>query len=69
MFQFFILMASRRLMADPYFTDYYNEKHYTKAGLDWIDRQGTLASVIGRHMPELKPNMQGLDSAFAPWKE
>ena len=69
MFQIFILMASRRLMADPYFTDYYNEEHYTKAGLQWIDREGTLAKVIGRHMPELKPNMQGLSTAFEPWKK
>ena len=69
MFQIFILMASRRLMADPYFTDYYNSEHYTSAGLQWIDQQGTLAQVIGRHMPELKPHMSGLESAFAPWKE
>ena len=68
MFQIFILMASRRLMADPYFTDYYNADHYTKAGLQWIDREGTLAQVIGRHMPELAPHMKGLDTAFAPWK-
>ena len=69
MFQIFILMASRRLMADPYFTDYYNSEHYTSAGLQWIDQQGTLAQVIGRHMPELKPHMSGLETAFAPWKE
>lgn len=68
MFQIFILMASRRLMADPYFTDYYNADHYTKAGLQWIDQQGTLAQVISRHMPELAPHMKGLDTAFAPWK-
>jgi hypothetical protein len=68
MFQIFILMASRRLMADPFYTDLYNSKVYTRAGLDWIDNHGYMHDVIGRHMPELKPHMKGLTSAFNPWK-
>jgi hypothetical protein len=67
MFQIFILMASRRLMADRFFTNDYDSAHYTKTGLDWVDNEGTLAKVIGRHMPELKPKMKGLTSAFEPW--
>jgi hypothetical protein len=68
MFQIFILMASRRLMADPFYTDLYNEKVYTKAGMEWIDHEGFFHKVIGRHMPELKPHMKGIQSAFNPWK-
>lgn len=66
MFQIFILMASRRLMADPFYTDLYNADLYTQAGIDWIDEKGLLHQVIGRHMPELKPFMKG-QTAFNPW--
>lgn len=69
MFHIFILMASRRLQADRFFTTDYNREHYTRAGLEWIDNEGTFAQVIGRHMPELKPKMEGLWTAFLPWKE
>lgn len=69
MFQIFILMASRRLMADPFYTDLYNSSVYTAEGIKWVDEQGFMDRVIGRHMPELKAHMKGLDSAFAPWKQ
>ncbi len=68
-FQIFILMASRRLMADKFFTDNYNKDYYTKAGMSWIDDEGFLHKVIGRHMPELKPKIKGLPTAFAPWNK
>lgn len=68
-FQIFILMASRRLMADRFFTESYNKEVYTKTGMDYIDQEGFFAQVIGRHMPELKGKMKGLTTAFEPWKE
>ncbi len=68
-FQIFILMASRRLMADRFFTDDYKREYYTKGGLDWIDQKGWMANVIIRHMPELKPNLKGVETAFNPWKQ
>ncbi len=68
-FQIFILMASRRLMADRFFTDNYKREYYTKGGLDWIDNKGWMAKVIIRHMPELKPNLRGVETAFNPWKQ
>jgi hypothetical protein len=37
--------------------------------MKWIDQEGVMAKVIGRHMPELKPKMQGLRTAFEPWKQ
>ena len=68
MFQIFILMASRRLMADRFYTDNYNAEYYTKTGLNWIDRQGRLDQVIVRHMPELAKHLKGIETAFNPWK-
>lgn len=68
-FQIFILMASRRLMADKFYTDNYSAKYYTKAGMNWIDDEGYLHKIIARHMKELKPKMKGLTTAFAPWHD
>jgi hypothetical protein len=67
MFQIFIVMASRRLMADRFYTDNYRKEYYTAAGMKWIDHEGFMHKVIERHMPELKPHMQGLRTAFNPW--
>lgn len=66
-FQIFILMASRRLMADRFYTSDYKPEYYTAAGLNWIDNEGFLHKVILRHMPELKPHLKGLETAFNPW--
>lgn len=69
MFQIFIVMASRRLMADPFFTDKYTAEYYTQSGLDWIDAEGFMHKVILRHMPELKPKLKGVETAFNPWNQ
>ncbi|MES2965659.1 MAG: peroxidase family protein, partial [Bdellovibrionota bacterium] len=67
-FQIFILMASRRLMTDRFYTDNFKKEYYTQSGLDWIDNKGLFAQVIVRHMPELEPHVKGLETAFNPWK-
>lgn len=69
LFQIFILMASRRLMADRFFTEYYKDQYYTSTGMDWIDNKGTFAQVITRHMPQLKSQVSGIETAFNPWKK
>jgi hypothetical protein len=66
-FRVFILMASRRLKSDRFFTDDYDAKTYTQAGLDWIERT-TMSDVLLRHYPELAPALDGVENAFAPWK-
>jgi hypothetical protein len=68
LFHIFVLMASRRLMADRFYTADYTKEYYTKAGLDWIDDEGYMAKVIIRHMPELAPKLEGLETAFNPWR-
>lgn len=65
-FRIFLLMASRRLQSDRFFTTDYNERTYTKPGLQWID-DANLTTVLLRHLPELKPLLRDQENAFAPW--
>ena len=69
MFQIFILNATRRLQADRFFTDCYNEETYTKEGLDWID-DVDFKTVLLRHYPELaKTGLANIKNAFEPWDD
>jgi Animal haem peroxidase len=65
-FRIFILMASRRLNSDRFFTKDFTPAVYTKAGLDWI-ADNSMATVLLRHWPQLRPAMRGVDNAFVPW--
>ena len=66
-FRIFILMASRRLKSDRFFTDDYREEIYSEFGLDYI-KQNTMLAVLKRHHPSLAPALEGVDNAFHPWK-
>ncbi|OUL31115.1 peroxidase family protein [Nostoc sp. 106C] len=66
-FRVFILMASRRLKSDRFFTKDYRAEIYTLFGLDWIDNNGML-TVLQRHFPTLAPALFGVNNAFAPWR-
>ena len=65
-FRVFILMASRRLKSDRFFTYDYRPEVYTPEGLQWI-ADNTMGSVILRHYPALARSLQGNRNAFAPW--
>lgn len=67
-FRIFILMASRRLKSDRFFTKDYTAEVYTQFGLDWID-QNTMIDVLRRHYPSLSPALSGVENAFAPWRK
>ncbi len=67
-FRIFALMASRRLNSDRFFTTDYTPAVYTRTGLDWI-ADNTMATVLLRHYPGLRPAMRQVDNAFAPWKQ
>ncbi|MCI0486554.1 MAG: peroxidase [Blastocatellia bacterium] len=67
-FRIFILMATRRLQSDRFFTDDYNAKTYTQTGLDWIE-EANMRTVLMRHLPGLKPLLRDLENAFAPWPQ
>jgi len=66
-FRVFILMASRRLEADRFFTDDYRPEVYTQAGIDWVE-SNSMRDVLLRHCPELAPSLEGVANPFAPWK-
>jgi hypothetical protein len=67
MFQIFILNATRRLQADRFYTDCYNEETYTREGLQWID-DSDLKTVLLRHYPELaRTGLANITNAFEPW--
>jgi hypothetical protein len=66
-FRIFILMASRRLNSDRFFTTDYNARVYTQTGLDWID-DNDMSAVLLRHFPELLPSLRNVKNAFAPWQ-
>jgi Animal haem peroxidase len=66
-FRIFILMASRRLEADRFFTDDYRPEVYTAAGIEWVETND-MRSVLLRHCPELEPSLRGVANPFAPWR-
>jgi hypothetical protein len=67
-FRIFVLMASRRLKSDRFYTDDYKARLYTEFGIDHI-RKTTMLSLLERHVPQVKPALAGVDNAFAPWKK
>jgi Animal haem peroxidase len=66
-FRVFILMASRRLKSDRFFTDDWKPEIYTEFGLNYI-KTNSMLSVLRRHFPQLAPALAGVTNAFAPWK-
>jgi hypothetical protein len=67
-FRVFILMASRRIKSDRFFTNDFTGAVYTQPGLDWINNNN-MKTVLQRHFPELTPVLQRVSNAFAPWPD
>lgn len=65
-FRIFVLMASRRLNSDRFYTTDYTPRVYTQVGLDWI-ANNDMATVLLRHYPALRPAFANVTNAFAPW--
>jgi hypothetical protein len=65
-FRIFVLMATRRLTSDRFFTTDFTPQVYTQIGLDWI-ADNTMSTVILRHFPSLRPALRGVKNAFQPW--
>ncbi|XP_018720790.2 alpha-dioxygenase 2 [Eucalyptus grandis] len=66
-FFIFLLIASRRLEADRFFTTNFNTQTYTEKGLEWVNRTETLKDVIDRHFPDMTRKYMRCSSAFAVW--
>jgi hypothetical protein len=65
-FRVFIVMATRRLKSDRFFTTDYTPEVYTPAGFQWI-KDNNLISLLGRHCPALRPHFADLRNAFFLW--
>jgi len=66
-FQIFLLMASRRLSADRFYTSDYTAEVYTEVGMKWIEA-ATFRDVLLRHVPELQASGWNIPlNAFNPW--
>jgi hypothetical protein len=65
-FRVFILMATRRLESDRFFTTDFRPEVYTQAGLDWV-QANSMRTVLLRHFPQLEPALRGVANPFAPW--
>ncbi|MDX2265722.1 MAG: peroxidase family protein [Hyphomicrobiales bacterium] len=65
-FRFFIVMATRRIKSDRFYTDDFDDKTYTPAGMQWL-RDNGLATVIARHLPELAHKVNRVTNVFFPW--
>jgi hypothetical protein len=65
-FRIFILMASRRLKSDRFFTTDFRPEVYTPEGMRWID-DNDMSTVLVRHCPDLAPVLRSVQNAFAPW--
>src|SRR6266550_2655396 len=56
-FRVFILMASRRLNSDRFFTTDYNPKVYSQVGFDLVLKDDT-TTVLLRHFPALAASLR-----------
>jgi Animal haem peroxidase len=65
-FRIFILMASRRLKSDRFFTTDFTPEVYTPVGFAWV-RDNTFRSVLERHCPRLAPHFADARNVFFPW--
>ena len=65
-FRVFILMASRRLKSDRFYTYDFRPEVYSPEGLAWI-ADNNMGTVLARNFPELAPHLVGVKNAFAPW--
>jgi len=65
-FRIFILMASRRLSSDRFFTTDFTPEVYSPLGMQWI-RDNDMRTVLLRHFPALSAALSHSQNAFAPW--
>jgi len=61
-----VLMASRRLNSDRFLTTDYNDRVYTKVGIEWVN-DTDMSTVLLRHYPALTPALRGVENTFWPW--
>jgi hypothetical protein len=66
-FRIFILMASRRLRSDRFYTTDFTPEVYTPAGFAWV-ADNSMRTVLQRHCPALAPLFSDARNVFFPWR-
>jgi hypothetical protein len=64
----FVLNAPRRLKSNRHLSVGYTYKEYQE-GMDWVEHGGGMSGIIARHLPALRPHMEGVERWFMPWPE
>ena len=67
-FRVFVLMASRRLKSDRFFTRDYRPEVYTQAGIDWVE-DNTMRTRAPASLPGARARATGVENPFAPWRQ
>jgi Animal haem peroxidase len=67
-FCIFILIASRWLKSDRFFTTDFTPKVYPPAGFDWI-RDNNFRSVLVRHCRHLRLHFADIRNVFFTWEK
>ncbi|MGI9408467.1 MAG: peroxidase family protein [Hyphomicrobiaceae bacterium] len=65
-FRIFVVMATRRIKSDRFYTDDYHAGVYTQFGMDWVCNNG-LHTVVSRHFPSLAKKIGRVRNGFFPW--
>lgn len=66
-FLVFLLMASRRLGADRFFTTDFNAKTYGDVAFAWVQSVGGMRDVLKRHYVDVDSKIPDSYSAFKPY--
>ena len=66
-FMIFLIMASRRLEADRFYTEHFTEEVYGKVAMQWVSATSSMRDVLARHFPEIEKEMPPNTSAFTPY--
>lgn len=66
-FLIFLLMASRRLEADRFFTSDFNADTYTQAGFAWVKSVSGIKDLLERHFAGVARKIPTKESGFKPF--
>jgi hypothetical protein len=65
-FMVFVQQATRRIQADPFYTERFDAQHYSKEGLDYIHK-ANLKGILFKLLPALQEtNLKNLNNVFEP---
>ena len=66
-FRIFILMASRRLKSDRFYTPDFTPEVYTPAGFAWVAGQQSAHACWSGTCRSMRPHFANVRNVFFPW--